>query len=161
MADESNGGTAQGPSEEVIDLTDPAVATQFAQLGALAERYIAMFAPAIAEKLTPEQFQALVLGMLREERMISKQIRPLFAPDVANRENDTIVLQLLIPGQQPVNFQAKRRIELCTNPAEIFAQAFVIAFTDSPGIRAVLRVHGWLYTWMAPKPKGRIILARG
>jgi hypothetical protein len=158
MADESNGGAARGPAEE-IDLTDPAVATQFANLGMIAERYLEMFAPQIRAKLTPEQFQALILGMLREERMISEQIRPLFAPDVA-KETPEIILQLSIPGQQAVNFQAKRRIELCTNPAEVFAQAFVIAFTDSPGMRSVFRAHGWQYMWLSPKPKGRIILAK-
>jgi hypothetical protein len=159
MADESNGGPA-GPGEVEIDLNDPVVATRFAHLAAVSERYLEMFAPDAYSKLTQESFNALLLGLLREEMMVDTQVRPLFSPESA-KENEALILQLVIPGQPAIQFQAKRRLELCKNAQEVLAQALLVAFTDAPGLRAVLRVFGWSYMWLAPKPKSPIILARG
>lgn len=159
MSDETNGGTA-GPSEVEVDLSDPAVATRFAQLAHVISVNLEMFAPAAFEKLTDETFQALALGMLREEMMLDVQVRPLFFPEAAEK-NQVLILQMQVPGQQPVNFAAKRRQEHCKNAQDVTSQALLVAFTDSPGIRAVLRIHNIQYMWLAPKPQGRIILAKG
>jgi hypothetical protein len=159
MTDEHNGGPA-GSSEVVeVDLLDPAVATRFAQLARVCTLYFEVFAPAELKRLNDETFQALTLGMLREEMMIDTQIRPLFLPEAANK-NQILIRQLQVPGQPPVNFTAKRRHEHCKDAQEVLGQALLVAFTDSPGIRAVLRIHGIQYMWLAPK-QSKIILAKG
>jgi hypothetical protein len=158
MTDEHNGGTA-GPSEVVVDLSDPAVATRFAQLASVCTLYFEVFAPAELKRLNDETFQALTLGMLREELMLDTQVRPLFLPEAANK-NQILILQVQVPGQLPVNFTAKRRHEHCKDAQEVLGQALLVAFTDSPGIRAVLRLHQIQYMWLAPK-QSRIILAKG
>jgi hypothetical protein len=158
MANEKDGGTA-AMGEFEIDLADPAVAARFADLGGVCVRYLEMFAPHVFSKLTPENLQGLLLGILREELMIDAQVRPLFTLEAA-KDNDSLILQVIVPGQTPVNFQAKRRLEHCKNAQEIIAQILLVAFTDAPGLRAVLRVHGVGYMWLAPK-QSRIILAKG
>src|SRR5258706_4510571 len=157
MTDGQNGGAA-GPGEVVVDLSDPAVATRFAQLASVCARYLEMFAPAEFLELTAETFQAFTLGMMREELMLDTQVRPLFLPESAEK-NQVLILQMQIPGQQAVNFTAKRRHEHCKDGQEVLAQALLVAFTDSPGIRAVLRIHNIQYMWLAPKPQSRIVLA--
>jgi hypothetical protein len=158
MTDEHNGGAA-GPSEVVVDLADPAVATRFAQLASVISVNLEMFAPIAFGQLNDETFQALTLGMLREEMMLDTQVRPLFLPEAANK-NQILILQVQVPGQLPVNFTAKRRHEHCKDVQEVLGQALLVAFTDSPGVRAILRVHGVQYMWLAPK-QSRIILAKG
>lgn len=123
-------------------------------LAAMLAAQIDMFLKHFLAPITREQLNQVVRMMLEEEKLLSENVMKLFTQRVSEGESNKIILQISSGKREDEKFTiaVKRRLEDCESLEEILGTALIISFTTSPSVRSILRVLGYNYMWMSPKP---------
>jgi hypothetical protein len=148
-SDGAEPGAPEPPSEEKVDESIEREARALAAELPMA----AAFAPLFPEDHIPR----LALFMVNEQRQINAEI----LPDMADPNSDTQMINVVLQRTQArlveagvpneAVFPAYKRIDDQNNPQLVIPQVMVFAFLMTPVARAILRMHGWAYSFAKSK----------
>lgn len=122
------------------------------ELGASIEKLAADFAPHFPQ----DKLGEVVEYMLSEQQTVINEILPGYVdPDVYGRHTQ-IYVEIQVKDKdgkmREATFPGLKRIEMADGDPQLAIVApMILAFLLSPAVRAILRLHGYNYTFKEPK----------
>jgi hypothetical protein len=120
------------------------------QLAGLVERFATQF--------DFGKLDEVVEYMVGEQLEIAEKIMPTLMDPALYKDSPTIIIEVTKKGEEPFTMQAPKRLELARSPSDALAQAMILCLLLSAPVRALLRIHGYSYTFKEIKPKSSLIL---
>jgi hypothetical protein len=112
--------------------------------------------------LSDEECQAAAMVAVNEQFQVIDQIMPtLTNPDLV-RSHPTLIIKMHAPNGQVGTAAGPKSLAGVTDPSHALISVALLALLQCPAARALLRVHGFTYTFMGSAEqldKKRIILA--
>jgi len=111
-----------------------------------------------------EKLGEVAAALAHEQMTIMEQVFPsMVDPNILAKQPSLIIEIKNLRTGQGGTFQVTKRQEFAgDDPGQALFHAFFLAFMLTPSARAILRMHGYTYRFMDPKPKDepRIKLVR-
>lgn len=128
-------------------------------------RELGPVAASFATHIPQDKLAIIAAEMAAEQMIIASQVIPaMIDPAIVSKQPELHIEIKYVRSGVGGTFPAVKRLELANNdPGKALAQALMFAFLTSPVQRALLRMHGYAYRFLDPKPKDepRIKLVRG
>jgi len=134
----------------------------------LAERILQELGPvaaSFAQHIPQDKLGEIALALAQEQLIIGNQIIPaMIDPNILSKQPSLFIEIVNVRTGVGGNFQALKRLEFAgDDPGKALPMALLLSFLCTPTARGLLRMYGYTYRFIDPKPKDepRIKLVRG